>query len=229
MKTQELKILCQFVARKALYTAVILALIVNAGCDVFGFLVSPGAFEKKIVPEYNLSAQPDRKILLWVECPHSSEADYDVKDKLTAAYLLYLTKKVGIPSENVLLHQPEAGNTLVQDPIQVARDLNAGYLLLVQVYDYEMMPLSVKNYYTGEMITRSVLMDADLGISVWPRNPSGKTIHIGVDMETKGRDAALDRLISATVHCTLRYLYPCEKLKFKTMDERISIQNAFEM
>ncbi len=101
--------------------------------------------------------------------------------------------------------------------------------LLVQVHDYEMLPLSMKNYYSGEMITRSVLMDTDLGISVWPRNPSGKIIHVGVDMETKGRDAALSRLVSATVHCTLRYLYPCEKLKFKVMDERISIQDTFEI
>ncbi|MBC8377660.1 MAG: hypothetical protein H8E62_00650 [Planctomycetes bacterium] len=201
----------------------------NSGCDVFGLLASPGAFEKKTVPEYNLLAQQARKILLWVECPRSSEADYDVKDKLTAAYLIYLTERVGIPSEKILLHQPAGGNTLVQDPIQVARDLDAGCLLLIQVYDYEMLPLNMKKYYTGEMVTRAVLMDVDLRIAVWPRDPSGKIIHVGVDMETKGRDAALGRLVSATVHCTLRYLYPCEKLKFKTMDERISIQNTFEM
>ncbi len=227
MKILEHKNLCRFIVQKALCAAIMFAVIVNAGCDIFGLLVNPGAFEEKKTPEYNLLAQQDRKILLWVECSRSSGVDYDVKDKLTATFQLYLTEKVGIDSQNILFPQPELEQSMVQDPVKVARQLNAGYVLLAQVDNYEMVPINGQKYYFGEMITRSVLMDADLGVTVWPRNPYGKIIHIEVDMETKGRDAAISRLVSATAHCTLRYLYPCEKLKFKAMDEKVSIQDAF--
>ncbi len=127
-KLGNLKNFGRFDARTALYIALIVSLIVNSGCDIFGFLVSPGVFEQKVTPEYDLLAQQNRKILLWVECPHSASADHDVKDKLTAAYLLYLTEIVKIPSENILLHQPVAETALIQDPVQIARDLNAGYV-----------------------------------------------------------------------------------------------------
>ena len=53
--------------------------------------------------------------------------------------------------------------------------------------------------------------------------------HISVAMEEDGRDALVSRLTSATAHCVLRYLYPCDKLKFETADERVSLQEAYEM
>ena len=216
-------------ARKALFLVTLLVVITNSGCDVFGVLASPGAFEKKIPPQYDLRKQQDHKILLWVECPRSLDVDHDVQEKLRATCLIYLTEKVKIRSENVILYQPATENTLILDPLKIARGLGAGYVLLVQVEDYELSPMNVQKYYSGGMISRTILMDTDLSMAVWPKDPVGKVVHIGVDMETKGRDEALSRLVSATAHCSLRYLYPCEKLAFKVLDEKITIQDAIEM
>ena len=229
MKVQDIKKFGRLGARKALLIVMLLAVIVNSGCDVFGFLANPGAFEKKIPPQYDLQKQQDRKILLWVECPRSSGVDYDVQEKLTATCQIYLTEKVKISPENIILNQRTSGNAMTLDSVKIAQGLGAGYVLLVQIEDYELMPMNVQKYYSGEMITRTVLMDTDLGMAVWPKDPVGKVVHIGVDMETEGRDATLSRLVSSTAHCALRYLHPCEKLKFKALDEKITIQDSLEM
>jgi hypothetical protein len=89
--------------------------------------------------------------------------------------------------------------------------------------------LQVRDYYAGELITRAVLFDLDLDTAVWPSYPEGKMVHISVEMETKGRDALISRLSSGAAHCTLRYLYPCDKLKFDAADERVSLQEAYEI
>ena len=215
-------------ARKALFLVMLVGIIVNSGCNIFGFLTSAGPFEKKIPPQYDLQAQQDRKILMWLECPHSSNVDYDVQEKLIAAFQLHLTENMGIRPGNILWHQPSPGG-FAQDPVKIAQAKGAGYVLLVQVDDYELIPLNVRNYYSGRMLSRVVLLDADLGMAVWPKQAAAKVIDVGVDLETDGREPALKRLVMATAHCTLRYLYPCEKMQFKIADERISIQDAYEM
>lgn len=207
----------------------LLAILMAGGCNVISFLASPGPFEKKIPPEYNLEAQQDRKVLLLIECPRSSGVDYDVKKKLISGFEVYLISQMEIDPGNIVHSQPSLGQGMVEDPVKTAQALGAGYVLLVQVDNYRLAPLNTGKYVTGEMLSRAVLMDADLGIAVWPKDPGGKIVHIGVDLETKGRDLALTRLISATTHCVLRYLYPCEKLKFKNSDEVYTLQDAFDM
>jgi len=229
LKIQNIKKFYYYCVRKSLIIVVLLALIVNSGCDVFGFLANSGPFEEKIQPQYDLRKQQDRKILLWVECSRSSGVDYDVQEKLMATCQVYLTKEVKINPENIILQQPTSENETLLDPVKVAQGLGAGYVLLIQVEDYGLGPIGTQTCYSGEMVTRTVLMDTDLSMAVWPKDPVGKVVHIDVDMETKGRDAALSRLVSSTAHCILRYLHPCEKLKFKTLDEKFTIQDALEM
>jgi hypothetical protein len=207
----------------------LLCLLATSGCVALGFLLSPGPFEKKTTPIYDLKAQQDRKVLIWIECPRSSGVDYDVAEKLALAFQLTLIEKGGLESENVILNPATDSGNLSLDLMEIARSKNAGYLLLVQVDEYSTDFLRVRDYYSGEIITRSVLQDTDLGSRVWPRYPEGKMVQISVEMETGGRDALVSRLASAAAHCTLRYLYPCDKLKFKHSDERISMQEAYEI
>ncbi len=216
-------------ARKVLFVVTLCSLIVNSGCNLVGILGTPGAFEKKIPPQYDLQAQQNRKVLLWVECPRSSNVDYDVQEKLMAGFKVYLTEQAGIRPENIVMNRPDASIDYTQNPMKIAQSMGVGYVLLVQVDDYELFRLNIRDYYAGRMLSHAVLMDADLGVAVWPKNTAAKTIEVDVDMETKGRSAALSRLISATAHCTMRYLYPCEKLKFKVPEEKVSIQDAYEM
>ena len=230
MKTENTK---HFVRSISQITAVVVALLcvvfVISGCTALSFLLSPGPYEKKIPPAYDLKEQQDRKVLVWVECPRSANADFDVQEKLATAFQLYLIEKAGFDAENIIMGSLGDSKTLLLDPKKIARSQGAGYLLLVQVDKYEADFLQIRDYYAGELITRAVLFDVDSGETLWPSQPEGKMIHISVAMETKGREALVNRLTSATVHCISRYLYPCEKLKFKTADEIVSLQEAYEM
>jgi hypothetical protein len=203
--------------------------MVTSGCAYLGFLLSPGPFEKGVAPAYNLQKQQDRKVMIWVECPHSSGADYDSPETVAGTFMLYLIEKAKFDPENVVVAPTVDNKHAVVDPLQIARDQGVGYLLLVQVDAYEVDSMGVRNYYAGEMVTRALLMDVDLGAAVWPKQPEGKMIHVSVEMETEGRGALVVRLTSAAAHCTLRYLYPCDKLKYKHVDERISLQEAYEI
>lgn len=207
----------------------ILCVMGLSGCTALSFLLSEGPFEKKTVPGYNLKEQQDRKVMVWVECPHSANADYDVQEKLAMTYQLYLTEKAKFEPGNIILHSVVGNRSFLLDPKEIARSQGAGYLLLVQVDDYSADFLQVRDYYAGELITRAVLFDLDLDTAVWPSYPEGKMVHITVEMETKGRDALISRLSSGAAHCTLRYLYPCDKLKFDAADERVSLQEAYEI
>jgi len=199
-----------------------------SGCAAIGFLGSEGPFEKKLTPDYDLQAGQDKKVVLWVEFPKSLNVGYEAKQKLSEAFVGHLTAKAGIKPSNLIV-RPQDNSSQVQDPRDVARSQGAGYVLLVQVDAFELDSLQIRDYFAGEIVTRAILLDVDLPTAVWPKQPEGKMIHIAVEVETGGRDAAISRLVSGASHCTLRYLYPCDKLKFRYPDERVSVQEAFEL
>lgn len=222
----------KYLVRRAVPIAFVIVfalLLTLAGCNIFGFLASAGPFEKKTVPAYNLQAQQDRKVMIWIECPRSAGADFDVPQKLAAVFQGTLIEKGKFEPENVILGPTANSGSSPLDLQQAARSLGAGYVLLVHVDLYSIDSLRVRDYYSGEIVTRSVLLDTDLGTRVWPEQSEGKMVDVGVEIESKGHDALVSRLISAAAHCTLRNLYPCDKLKFKHADERISIQEAYEI
>lgn len=229
MRIQDPKYIVSHFVRIIGNTGTLLAVCLLSGCTALSFLLSPGPFEKKTVPAYNLKQQQDRKVLIWVECPRSAGTDVDVPEKLALAVQFYLTERAKFDDENIILNPVNDSKILLVDPLKIARSLNAGYVLLIHVDRFEVDFLQVRDYYAGQLITRASLMDTELGTAVWPPQPEGKMIHISVEMETAGREALVSRLISAATHCTLRYLYPCDKLKFKDSDERVSIQEAYEI
>lgn len=180
-------------------------------------------------PAYNLQEQQDRKILIWIECPRSSRADYDLPGKLSLAFKLYMTEKADFDAENIIIHPMTDQSALMLDPKEAARQKGAGYVLLLQVDAYASDYLQIRDFYAGELITRSILLDVDRDMQVWPANAEGKMVYISVEMEEGGRSALLSRLVSAAVHCTMRYLYPCDALQYKHVDERVSTQEVFEI
>lgn len=203
-------------------------MVVISGCGIVGFLFSEGPFEKGIIPVYDLKKNQDRKILIWIECPRSSGADHDLPKILSTAFQVYMVEKAGFDAENVLLNST-INTPFMVDPKEFAHLRGAGYILMLTVDSFETDFLHVRDYYAGQMVTRALLIDVDLGTPVWPRQPEGKMVQISVDMETEGRDTLVRRLVSGATHCTLRELYPCDKLKYKHPDQRISVQEAYEL
>ena len=211
------------------FVALLCIFFAASGCNVIGAVWNPGAFEKKVPPAFDLKDRQERKVLIWIECPRSANADFDLQGKLEAAFQLYSVEKAGFESENILLSSVADSGSFLLDPKAIARSQDAGYLLLVQVDRYEADFLQIRDYYAGELISRAVLYDVDLDQTLWPSQPEGKMTHVAAEMEVGGRDALVSRLTSATAHCILRNLYPCDKLKYKTRDERVSLQEAYEM
>ena len=212
-----------------LFIALSCVILSLSGCAILSLILSEGPFEKGMPPAYDLQEQQERKVLVWIECPRSANADFDLKEKMATAFQLYLVGRAGFDSENIIQRSVPDGEALLLDPKKIARSQGAGYLLLVQVDRYEADFLQIRDYYAGELISRSILYDVDLDQALWPSQPEGKMTHVGVEMETGGRHALVSRLTSATAHCILRNLYPCDKLKYKTRDERVSLQEAYEM
>ena len=230
MKIEDTKHFVRSISQITVVVVALLCVVFTAsGCEAISLLLSPGPYEKKVPPAYDLKEQQDRKVLVWVECPRSANADFDVQGKLITAFQLYLIEKAKFDAENVIMGSLGDSKTLLLDPKKLARSQGAGYLLLVHVDKYEADFLQIRDYYAGELVTRAVLFDVDSGETLWPSQPEGKMIHVAVEMETKGRNALVSRLTSSTAHCVLRNLYPCEKLKYKTADERVSLQEAYEM
>lgn len=219
----------QVVIGGALAGMLILCTLPLSGCAVLGFLASPGAYEEKVAPVFDLQASQDRKILLWVECPRASGADYDLQKKLELAFTLYMTQRAGIDPLNLAERPAETSTQHSLDPVKIARELSAGYVLLVHVDEYDLTPLRIRDMYSGSMIVRAALLDTDTGVAVWPHQPEGKMLHNAVEMDSGGRDAVQSRLISGATHCVLRYLYPCDKVQFQHSTERVSTQQVFEI
>lgn len=215
-------------AKRTAMGLLVATMLLFSGCAAIGFLGTEGPFEKKRAADFDLQAQQDRKVLLWLETPKSLGLGYGTEDKLIGAFSEYLTTKAEVDPSNLIV-RPTREDYRVEDPKEVARSLGAGYILLVQVDAFEVDSLQMRNYFAGEVVTRAILLDVDLTTAVWPTQPEGKMIHIAVEVETGGRDAAISRLVSGAAHCTVRYLYPCDKLKFKYADERVSMQEAFEL
>lgn len=209
--------------------AVVLCSLFLQGCTLISFLASKGAYEEKIPPVYDLQASQSRKVMVWIECPRGSGADYDLQVKLEIAYGLYLTERAGIDPLNLVQRPAEISQDISVDPVRLARDLSAGYVLIVHVDEYELTPLRIRGMYSGSMVVRAALMDTDTGVAVWPKQAEGKMIHTAAEMDNGGRDAVQSRLISGVTHCVLRYLYPCDKLQFEHSTERISTQQVFEI
>ena len=230
MKIKNVKHFIVTISQIAVTFVVLLqVLFVLSGCAALGFLLSSGPFEKKIPPAYDLQSQQKRKVMVWVECPRSVNADYDLREKLLRAFQTQMVAKAEFKAENLVPMPDMDGRILSLDPKKVALREGARYLLLVQIDAYESDFLQIRDYYAGELIVRAILFDVDSDQIVWPKQSEGKMIHIAVEMETKGRDALVRRLTSAAAHCVLRNLYPCEKLKYNAVDERVSLQEAYEM
>lgn len=77
-----------------------------------------------------------------------------------------------------------------------------------------------QGYYTGHMVTRSMIFD-DAGTQLWPKDSPGRLTRSRVEVETEGSEATRMDLVGATTHCVCRYLYDCPKPDFNTKYEEV--------
>lgn len=196
-----------------------------------GLVGCGGGIYSKIPPEYNLVENQDKRVLLWVESPRSAVADADAPEKLEAALRDYLIVHAKVNPANIYLHTdtPTTSIGAPPTPEAMARQAGAGLVLLVRIDTYELMPMNIRNFYYGRMLTYAILLDVQASQPVWPRSGRPKAHDIVIEMGQGERGDILTRMAASTAHCIIRNLYPIVKMHYKNSDERISLQEAFEM
>lgn len=199
---------------------------IAGGCLLIPILGSPAAYDIKVPAEFELKQRSDKRIAVFVESTWSA-ASPSLNSELAAAIRAELIKKASIQSD-FLFVSGEASPARAKSPIdfrllspsQIAREGGAGTILYVRIEEFQMTQLHREGYFTGHLMTRSMIFD-DGGTQLWPPESSGRLIRTRVEVNTKGSDATRMDLIDATTHCISRYMYNCPKTNFNTKFEEI--------
>jgi len=204
----------------------------HTGCK-YGGIVSlfgtPGYYEEEIPAEYNLAEHTDRKILVLVNQPGWLNAKANLRYYLTRAINNNLASKVEIPLEllvsygELFVFRSNRGDFSLLSPEEAGAALNANMVLLVIIEGYELEEMAKTGYYKGFLDVQTVLLDVATGGKLWPEEAKSKSIKVGFEVESRGAEVALARLVAASAHCTVRYLYNCPKNKFKIAEDRSDV------
>lgn len=201
--------------------------LTSIGCkNLIGVIASPTNYEKKIPAEYNLPKEAkNRSILVVVDRAPASGPNKKVMPLLAGMVEKFLIKKAKIKEKYVLPYEEVdplgsiSGEVLAADPVKIGSDAGTELVLYILIEDYEMRLIDKRGYFTGRLATRSMLFDVASGAILWTADGDGKRVVAKVNLETQGRDRAIERLNMTTSHCITRHLYDCSKRLFKTADE----------
>jgi len=195
------------------------------GCNIFGLLATPGAYEQKLKPGYDLKPQSKRKILVWVDpSPGSGAASKEV-DAMTASLVGQLTSKVGVSKKDIIIQLNSAvlSRDISARPEKLAAQAGAELVLYVHIESFEANNLHSDTIYSGSMLSRGVLLDVKNGQTLWPQQTSGIVAEVSIETTSKGRDDLLERLCKASAHCLVRDLYACPNTEYKINEERSAL------
>lgn len=194
------------------------------GCNIISVLGAPTAHEKRIPAEYDLVGS-SKKVLVLVEKAAGSNAGPGLADDLGGKMNRWLIEKAGmreefvVPAGAISLLRAKRDDFARLSPVEIAKICDADLVLYVLIEDYELYAMNEGRYYSGSMMTRSVIFDSSLDRVIWPKADEGEVVKIKVELETKGHDALDKRMINATSHCIVRKLYNCRMTKFRVRDE----------
>lgn len=194
------------------------------GCNIFGFLASPSAYERKIEAEYDLRRRQAEKILVFVDEVRGGGASLDFRMDLSEEIVFLLGKKVRISKKNLIGYDEIASlrqlrgdfETLV--PQHVGQALGAGVVLYLQIVDYKLYGNDIDRYYNGSLVSRCVAVDSATGEILWPDNRQVRFIHAKVELDVT-REAVNERLVKATGHMMVRNFYDVPWPEYEASDE----------
>ena len=201
----------------------IIGVVCSGGCNIIGFIGSPTAYEKKVPAEYELH-RTESRILVFIDQARSSSVGFHVRGALDAAVIGYLADKVRVDKNNIIASvgytpsrvQAYAGLS----PAQIGRKAGADLVLYIRIDKYELEQMDRRGYFSGRLVTRSVLVDVDSAKVLWPASQEARLNRIKVELEIDGREAASNRLMSGAAHCITRYFYNCPGPLFRWGDEQ---------
>jgi hypothetical protein len=92
--------------------------------------------------------------------------------------------------------------------------------MVLTITDFQLEKIQKENFYKGFLSSDVLLFDVEKNQKLWPQNEEAKSIKVGFEIESAGRESAIRRLARATAFCTTRHLYDCPIAKYKTLDDR---------
>jgi hypothetical protein len=212
--------------RKSGLIFVVTAVVLCGACNMIGIMGSKSYHEQKIPAELALEEQAERGVLVFVEEAGGGRGSPDLHSQLTDMVIAFLVKKARINSE-YLVPQSKLSQLRSQrddfsriSPVEVGAGAGAGIVLYTVVEHYELYEIQGRGYHNGSLVTRSIMFDVASGRALWPLQGGGRVVRVKVELETAGRVAILNRLITATAHCITRSFYDCPRTKFRTADEQ---------
>ncbi|HUT30439.1 MAG TPA: hypothetical protein VMX13_11665 [Sedimentisphaerales bacterium] len=200
------------------------------GCGIVSIFGTPTRHEKKIAAEYDLAGRRNEKILVLVDQPAWLDSEVNLRYHLTKRLNDKLLKSVRIPVPHLTSYEELSGLRAARpdfaslSPSQVASALDADVVLFVMIEACQLERVAETSYYRGAMSVRSALYDAATAAQLWPESPNGKTVRVGFDMESRSREAAVQRLAAAAAHCIVRYLYDCPQAQFGISDDKSAVE-----
>lgn len=209
----KIKLACQMVA--------VGAIMYCGGCNVAGFIAAPTSHEKKIPAEYNLRGSK-QKIMVYVDEGRATRAGFNFRAKVDETIGFYLTKRVKVKKDLIVkydqyLPSRELKIADVQlSPAQIGAKAGADIVLYVRLEKYELHQMDERGFFTGSLVTRSLLIKTDDGQVLWPSEAGGKVVRVKVPFEKDGSEKTLEILSRSMSHCITRYLYNCPSDEFRS-------------
>jgi hypothetical protein len=194
-------------------------------CRMIGVIGSKSYYEQKVPAEFMLKDVAEGGVLIFVDEAGSGRGELELRPGLSEVVGALLVKKARIKSKNLVSHdrlsqlrdQREDFSSL--SPVQLGRGAGAAVVLYVMIEDYELYAIDEQMYHSGSLVARSILFDVASGRVLWPRGGGGRVVKTRVEIETGGREAALNRLVAATAHGITRSLYDCRRPEYRMADE----------
>jgi len=216
------------VNRLLVVLVLLLLLICGIGCDLAGLVVNPGPYDRKVPAEFDIKDNADRKIVVVADqAAGLGGTVVPVRKKLAEGVETLLIERAGVKKKYIVSQKDMeflgsyGSDFHKSSPVNVASQLGAGLVLYVKIVNYNLYPSGPKDYYVGSLISRSVLIDSQSGEVVWPVDGEPKLLRMAIDLETRGREQTQAKLIAATAHGIVRYLYDIRVRYFKTSAEQV--------
>jgi len=210
----------------ALVLFICISALFSIGCGVISVLGTPTNSEKTIDAEFDLAAEENGKIVVYVDQPAWINAPAGLRQIISDQINARLTGYAKIDAERIISYGKLSqfrSSRVTFDTLtaqEVGRGVGADVVIVVTLSGYTLEDMAGSDIYEGSLDGQVSLVKVEGDEQLWPEDIKGRVIKVGIDMESKGASAGVARMASAFGHCATRYLYSCPKNLFKIREDR---------
>ncbi len=214
--------------KKTLLVLVLLLLFFCCGCNIVGWIVAPGPYDRRVTPEFKIKDHAKDMVMVVIDQSAGNDSGIRMRSELRDAIGTLLVARAGVNKKYLVVRseidamKQSNGNYLNYSPIEIAAKAGAGLALYTRILSYKLHPSGPSGYFIGSLDTASVIIDVEQEKVVWPTDEKPKIVRMEVAIESKGKEDTAEKLMTSTAHGIVRYLYPIRHRHFKTSLEKIN-------